>query len=339
MPRIPSTLIRPVVGSTVVALLFALSFLGALHAPRPNDLPVGLTGPPPAVTAVQDQLDRRAPGAFAVTRYPDEAAARTAVRQREVDGAFVAGPGTPTLLVAGAAGMITRSTLVETFTAAAAAGGGQLQVQDVQPLPAADRAGISSFLFVVTVLVPSVVGAALVAGLGRRSSPGGRAVAALAAAAAIGLLNAWVLTGVYGALSGAYLQLAGIAALLSAAVSLPALALHRLLGTPGLALAGLLFVVFGMPATGGAIGPSFIPDAYAATSSLLPGGAALEAVRSTAYFDAAPVAGPLWTLAAWSVAGAAALLVPARDALAWRSTAGGGRTTSRGAGWRAPTAR
>ena len=313
MSHIPNPLVRPVVGSAVVALLFALSFLGALHAPRPNDLPVGLTGPPAAVAAVQDQLDQRAPGAFAVTRYPDEAAARTAVHEREVDGAFVAGAGTPTLLVAGAAGTTTRTTLVETFTAAAGAGGGgQLQVLDVQPLPAADRAGISSFLFVVTVLVPSVVGAALVAGLGRRSAPAGRAVAALAAAAAIGLLNAWVLTGVYGALTGAYLQVAGTAALLSAAVSLPALALHRLLGTPGLALAGLLFVVFGMPATGGAIGPSFIPDAYAAASALLPGGAALEAVRSTAYFEGAPVAGPLWTLAAWAVAGAAALLVPVR---------------------------
>jgi len=306
--RILSNVGRAVVGSTVIALLFAFSFLGALHAPRPNDLPVGLAGPPEAVDAVARQLDSRAPGGFDISRYPDEEAARTALEDREVDGAFVLGPDGPTLLVAGAAGMITRNALTETFSQAAAAAGQSLQVEDVRALPADDRAGISSFLFVVTVLVPSLICAVMIAQLGGRNSPRSKMLAAITAALSIGLLNAWAVTGIYGALSGHYLEVAGIAALLSAAVSLPALALHRAIGAPGLGVAGLLFVVFGMPATGGAIGPSFIPDLFATFSSLLPGGEAIAAVRSVVYFDGASIARPLWSLAAWAATGALLLL-------------------------------
>src|ERR671926_27227 len=72
--RFPSNVGRAVVASTAVALLFAFSFLGALHAPAPHDLPVGLAGPAPAVAAVEQRLADQAPGAFAVSRYPDEAA-------------------------------------------------------------------------------------------------------------------------------------------------------------------------------------------------------------------------------------------------------------------------
>jgi hypothetical protein len=131
----------------------------------------------------------------------------------------------------------------------------------------------------------------------------------------IGALDAWVLIGVHGALAGAYLPVAGVGALLSAAVSLPALGLHRALGRPGLALAALLFVVFGLPATGGAVGPWFIPDSFQLFSPLLPAGEAIAAVRNAAYFDGAATAAPLWSLAAWAAAGALVLLLPGRRAV------------------------
>jgi hypothetical protein len=60
----PSPLVRTVLAGSVLALLFACSFLGAPHSPAPHGLPVGLAGPP---------ARRRSAGSF-----PAPAAARPA---------------------------------------------------------------------------------------------------------------------------------------------------------------------------------------------------------------------------------------------------------------------
>jgi hypothetical protein len=64
-------------------LRFVGSNVAANHEPRPHNLPLGMVGPPPAVSAITAQLDRRAPGAFAVRhvarqRLPSCTAASTA---------------------------------------------------------------------------------------------------------------------------------------------------------------------------------------------------------------------------------------------------------------------
>src|SRR5919197_676278 len=83
----------------VVLALAAFAWPAARLAPR--DLPVGVAGPEPAAQAVRQRLAQR-PGAFAVHRYADEAAARSAIADREVYGAISVSPGGATLLVAAA---------------------------------------------------------------------------------------------------------------------------------------------------------------------------------------------------------------------------------------------
>ena len=263
-----------------------------------------------ATAPVAAQLSQRAPGAFDVHRYSSLAAAELAVRTREVDAAFVPGPGPATLVTASAAGAVARASLVELFGGLAASTGTPLHEEDVAPLPEGDRAGLSPFLLAVSVLLPSLLAAVGIAVLGRRSSPPRRLLAAAGAAAGIGLTNAWVVDQVLGALTGHYWELAGIAALLSLAVSGPALALHRLLGAPGLALAALLFLVLGMPTSGAAVGPHYLPDLFAALTSAFPGGEAIPAIRGTVYFSGADVGTDLARLGTWAAAAVVALLAP-----------------------------
>ncbi len=76
-----------VVGALGVVLLvqavFVVSYVGALHAPKPNNVPFGVVGPLPLAQAVGSRFSLR------TTAYPDEAAARRAIDQRKVYGALV----------------------------------------------------------------------------------------------------------------------------------------------------------------------------------------------------------------------------------------------------------
>jgi len=130
-------------------------------------------------------------------------------------------------------------------------------------------------------------------------------------AVAIGAVAAAIADGVAGL--GHYAAIAGIVALFSLAVAAPTAALGRI-RPPLVAAAVLVFVVLGVPASGGpsglaAFGPGFLRVLHPA----LPIGAAASAVRGAVYFDGFGTAGPLWVLAAWALAGVAALtLITAR---------------------------
>jgi nucleotide-binding universal stress UspA family protein len=89
----------------------------------------------------------------------------------------------------------------------------------------------------------------------------------------------------------------------------------------------LAFVVFGIPASGGPSGlAAFGPGFLRALHPALPLGAAASAVRGVVYFDGYGITGPLWALAAWAIAGVAALALVA----AWRHAPAAGYSTSQG---------
>jgi hypothetical protein len=80
----------------VVAVLVTL-FAWPSARLEPRDLPVGVVGPPAEAQNVEQRL---AAGAFDVHRYADEVAARAAIEDREVYGAFVAAQGGGKVLTA-----------------------------------------------------------------------------------------------------------------------------------------------------------------------------------------------------------------------------------------------
>ncbi|GAA0438396.1 membrane protein [Acrocarpospora corrugata] len=303
-------LLPAVVLVTLIGLAFAASFVGALHQPEPHGVPVGVVAPAQVAAQIDAGLAAKKPGAFEITAYADEATARTALGDREIEA--VALPQQAKLIVASAGGRTASTVATQVFTGLAQAQGQQLTVEDAHPLPPGDSGGIAGMFYVLALVIPGIAIAVLAghAGVGT-----GQKIAAIAlASVTVALANAWLADAVFGALPGAYLALAAVSAAVTFTLGLVVAGLVRLLGTPGVGLAALLFVVIGIPASGGPLGARFIPEWYAAIGQTLPIGQGTAAIRNTVFFDGAALTVPLSVLAAWSLVGLLLLLIPLRHA-------------------------
>src|SRR4051794_12040214 len=85
----------------IVALVLTL-FAWPASRQEPRDLPIGVAGPVAAAGAVERQLVAKRE-AFDVRHYADEAAAREAIRDRDVYGVFVPSRSGLTILIASGA--------------------------------------------------------------------------------------------------------------------------------------------------------------------------------------------------------------------------------------------
>ena len=296
-----------VVASAVFVAVFVALTLSAFHRPTPHELPVGIVGSAAVTRQVEDALDGAAPGAFRFRSYPSGASATTGIAQRQVDGALVVSGAGLRLLVTQAGGTGPEQALIGAFTAVAARSGHQLIVSDVVPPRASDSQALSSWFIVLSVLIPSLAaGSASV--LAFRRAPRAWAVAApVAAAIASGLVAAAVADGIAGL--GHYPAIAGIVALFSLAVAGPTAVLARI-RPPLVALAVLVFIVAGIPVSGGPANlASFTPGFLRVFSPALPLGIAASTIRNVVYFGGHATAPSLWTLAAWALAGLAGLIL------------------------------
>ena len=300
---------RPHAGFIVVSALFAAVFvalvLSAFHAPSPHGLPVGIVAPATVTGQVEESLASAAPGAFDLRVYDSEAAARSGIAHLEVDGALIDSDGRPRLLVARAAGAAPAQALTTAFDELAAHTGKLLAVTDVAPPLPDDTMALSPFFVVLGVLFPSMAAGSASALAFRRARPAWSVAAPVVAAIGGGLVAAGIADGIAGL--GHFPVIAGIVALFALAVAAPTAALARI-WPPLVAAAVLALIVFGIPASGGpsglaAFGPGFLRVLHPA----LPLGVAASAVRSAVYFHGYGSAGPLWVLAAWALAGVAAL--------------------------------
>ncbi|CAM5452570.1 hypothetical protein SFUMM280S_04929 [Streptomyces fumanus] len=91
-----------VLGVLALQLLFIASYVGALHDPKPRDVPFGVVAPGAAAGRTVAQLEGLPGTPLDPRAVRDEAGARKKIMDREIDGALVVDPrGTrDTLLVA-----------------------------------------------------------------------------------------------------------------------------------------------------------------------------------------------------------------------------------------------
>jgi hypothetical protein len=285
----------------VVALALSLFAWPAAEL-APRDLPVGVAGPAPAARAIQARLTRPE-GAFELHRYRDAAAARAAIGDREVYGAFVASPGGVTVMTASAGSPVVARLLRE------AAGAGA-RVRDVVPATAEDPLGLA----LGTVALPLVIGgivtgvlAGLVAPLGVRRVGLLLVGAILAGLVAVAILQAWL-----GVIRGSWLANAGALSLAVLAIAAAVAGLQALIGRPGIAVVALLMVLIGNPFSGISSAPEMLPHPGGTIGQLMPPGAGGNLLRSTAFFDGAAAAGHAAVLAAWALLGMGGLAIAAR---------------------------
>jgi hypothetical protein len=286
-----------------VQALFVVSYVGAFHAPKPNQLRFGIVGASPMPVAVGKQFSLR------TIRYSTEADAMSAIDHRAIDGAFVAGPKGATLIVAPAAGNTIASALTNAFSAAAVAFGQKIAIVQVHPLPKGDAGGVVPFLVTMALVVGGYLASTMAMVFGGSATQRRRGLV-LAGVALVGSLLCDVIAGpVYGAIpTSKFLALWGLFLLIMLAVTYATAALQTVLGAAGTLIVVVTFVIFGAPAAGGSVPSSFLPTFWRTIGPYLPAGAGTTAVRNTIYFDGNAIGKSLVVLGLYLVVGGLVVL-------------------------------
>ncbi|MEU5836304.1 ABC transporter permease [Streptomyces diacarni] len=300
--KLPGPLVVLVAVPLLVSFaLWAFAWPAARTAPR--DLPLGVAGPAAATARVEARLEQH-PDAFALHRYADEAAAREAIRDRDVYGALVATPGGPKLLTASAAGPAVAQLLTRA-AAEAAPDGTRLRTEDVVPPPPGDPRGSALSASVLPLALAGVATGALVTLMRLRGTRG--MLALLAAAALVGLAATALTDSWLGVLAGNWWAEVGAFGLTVLAVSSAVAGLGVLLGPKGIGVGAMLTVLLGNPWSGVPSAPELLPDPVGTLGQWLPPGAGGTLLRGVGFFDGRAVDTPVLVLTVWAVLGLTAL--------------------------------
>jgi hypothetical protein len=307
-----------VLGVLALQLLFVASYVGALHRPKPTDVPFAVVGPPRVAQPVAQRLDRLPGGPLDTRVLPDAATAHDQVLNRDIDGALLLNPlgRTDRLLVTTGGGTVLSRVLTQYATRLETDQGRSLTVVDAVPAASGDFNGLSSFYLVVGWCVGGYLCASIMAISAGSRSPNLRRtlirLAALALVAAVGGLGGAVIVGpILGALPGSVTALWGLGTLVTFAVGAATLAFMGLFGVVGIGLVILLVVVAGNPSAGGALPGPLLPPFWRAIGPALPPGPGTWVARSIAYFRGNAVTAPLLVLSLWAVAGTVITLLTA----------------------------
>lgn len=305
--RVTAILIALAAALALVAIAFALPAAKS----KPHDVPIGAVGPLAVTGQVADVLERNAPGAFAVTIYPNDAELRTAIRDRDVYGGLSFGQGGPTLLTATGGGPAVAQLLTQVGNGMAQQAGAPLRTEDLAPPPAGDQrgSGLAAAALPVTLagLLPAIV-LTLVIPL----TVWARFVAATAFSGLAGVTIAAVLRYALGSIDQNFWAVAGGLTLGTLAVAVFVLGLASLFGRVGLVLGALLAMLLGNPLSGMTSAPEMLPAGWGQFGQFLPQGANATLLRSTAFFDGAGASTAIAVLICWAVVGSLIIVIAAQ---------------------------
>jgi len=317
-----------VLGVLLIQLGFILSYVGAFHHPTPHRAPVLVVAPAAVSARLVGELNSLPGDPLQASASTGRAGALVALRHGSTSGALLVDPAgrRDSLLVAGGGGAALASAVQEVIAAAEAARGRAVTVTDVVPAQPGDARGLSGFYLVIGWLVGGyLVSALLSLTAGARPASTRRALIRLIALVPYALLSGLggtlIVGPLLGALTGHFLAIWALGALLVYCAAAVTIAFQVMLGTLGVGLTLLLFVVLGNPSAGGAYPAPLLPGFWRAISPAIPNGAGVQALRRIVYFGSYHLASNLIVIAAYTLAGIA-VAVGGSSLVARRAKAG-----------------
>lgn len=299
--------LRKVAAVLGIALVLGASFVAAytvaLGRPVPRHLPVGVVGD--TSSALLAELQQRSQE-FEPHRYPTRDAAVQAVDRQEITAVIDSTATPPQLLISSASDPSSARVLTQIEQAG---GPPALEIVDLNPLPAADPAGLATFyLIIAATILGFVTMFQLRANV--KTLTLGRWLGCVAVLAVVGGATLAAVAGpVLGALDTPFPVLWG---LVSAQISVAAMfnsamlvMIHRWAIIP----TWLVFILLGNTSSGGAVSATLLPQPFSVLNHALPSGAAVSAIHSATYFPDHQRPGPYLVLAVWLVASTVVLVV------------------------------
>lgn len=310
----PRRLFAIAVFSALLGLGITLSFGYADHEPKPHDVRVAVAAVPAIRAKLATRLQHAEPGGFDLVNAPSARAATQSVRSQSTAAGLIVPPsGAVTIVTAGAEGVLQQQALTAALTTASQSMHRDAKRLDVAPLSSGDRTGLSSFVFGLGLLIPSVIGSVGLFLLGMRLRLWWRVAAATLFALLAACGGVLAMDTLLGALTGASGALIGIGFLSALSFVLFVAALQAVAGLPGTALAAVAFIFVGNAISGGSVPIAFLPGGFRQIAPWLPNNAIVRGTRDVVYFHGHDLAHPLLVLGLWpavalSVLGAVDLL-------------------------------
>ena len=289
----------------IITMMFA-TYMSTMHGPHPRDLPVAVIGQGVEAEQFAAELQAGSDGALEVSVVADVAAAESLVKSRDVTGAIAVpgDDGVATIYQAMAGGASQAGVTVQALTPPALAQGWQVETADLAPLPEGDGSG-TMVLFGAMALM--LAGYVPLSGLLMGTPNLLRVRKFLPLSLGWGLLTSaitWlILDPGLGAVDGHFPLFLGVGTLAVMAVGVTQLLLTKVMGPFAVLLGMLLWVIFGMPASGLAMSVHTMPEFFQFLNGVLPLPAAGGALQSGVYLDGEGLWGHVLTLAAWLVGG------------------------------------
>lgn len=338
------TAVTAALGAAVAVAVVVLAFLWPVATAAPKDVPIGISGPVELVSQVEAVLAAQDPAPFELVEVSGRDDAVAQIEQRELYGAILLGES-PEVLVATAGspavaqalravasqlqiqadaavldGVSTQLAglaaalqagqvpeLPETMTSGEGISAPTVTVTDVVPLAEGDTTGSGLTAAAFPLVLGGILGGVLLAFLVRGAVA--RLVGLLVFGAAAGAVIMLVLQTWFGVLGGTWLLNATVAGVSVMATASVVVGLAALLGTAGLGLGVVLTLLVANPISSAATPPEFLAGSWGEIGQAFVPGAAVNLLRSVAYFPAAATGAQWLTILAWLAGGVLLVLI------------------------------
>jgi hypothetical protein len=301
-----------IAGVLLLQFAFILAYVAAFHAPKPRDIRLGIVSPLEAISKqTAEKMNAIESDPLDAVVVADKDTALQQIKSGELSAALVINirGKTDTLLISSGGGAAVASAVTKVITLLEKTQDRTVIVEDVVPLQSGDNYGLTGFYLVLGWIVGGYLMAALMGvSAGARPATPRRAYFRLGAIVPYALISgfggAFIVDQVVGALTGHFLELALLGALLVASSATVTMAFQVMFGVLGIGISVLVFVILGNPSAGGAYQTELLPPFWRFLSNGLPTGSGTDTVRRIVYLESHGIRGHLIVISVWVIAGA-----------------------------------